>query len=309
VTGIALAAGIAAGAGAAQAEQLRFMTGPQGGAWYPLGGAIQAIVSRTMPGHSVQVLPGAGIANVKGIDGGKADIGFANSISTVDAVHGRPPFTEKTKDVCNVASFYPQYFQVVVSADSPIKGPADFNGKAGTTQPRGNTGEAVTENLLKALGMTYKDLSKVSFGSYTDSVSLMKDNNADFFTLGTGIPAGPIMDLAASRDVRMIEIDDATLKKMQEINAGYQRQIIKAGTYPKQTQDVKTIGYMTHVVARCSLSEDIVYNLLKGIEANMGDLAAISKSMTGLTAKEMGVDVGVPMHKGAARYYKEKGVM
>ncbi len=90
-----VAAGAIAGAGTASAETLRLMTGPQGGSWYPLGGAIQSIVQKAMPGISIQVLPGGGIANVKAVEQGKADIGFANSVSTVDAIEGREPFEEK----------------------------------------------------------------------------------------------------------------------------------------------------------------------------------------------------------------------
>src|SRR3546814_5448578 len=93
----------------AQAQQVRLMTGPQGGSWYPLGGAIANIAGKN--DIKIQVLPGAGIANVKAIQIGKADMGFGNSISTVDGVAGRAPFEKKTEHVCNVATLYPQYFQ------------------------------------------------------------------------------------------------------------------------------------------------------------------------------------------------------
>src|SRR3546814_12861951 len=83
------------------------LTGPQGGSWYPLGGAIKNVVEQNMSGTTMQILPGAGIANVKALESGKADLGFANSVSTVDAINGKPPFTEKAKTVCNIARLYP----------------------------------------------------------------------------------------------------------------------------------------------------------------------------------------------------------
>lgn len=156
-----------AATGGAEAAQLKLMTGPQGGSWYPLGGAIKNIVESAIPGTTVQVLPGAGIANVKAVEAGKADMGFANSVSTVDAINGKPPFETKAGNVCNLATLYPQYFQIVALADAGIETPADFRGKALTTQPKGNTGEAITRHLLEAYGMTYDDLAQVSFGSYT----------------------------------------------------------------------------------------------------------------------------------------------
>jgi uncharacterized protein len=117
----AVCAATALGAGTASAENLRFMTGPQGGSWYPVGGAIKNVVEQAVPDTSLQVMPGAGIANVKAIEAGKADIAFANSVSTVDAIEGNPPFEEKAANVCHVATLYPQYFQVVTTADSGIE--------------------------------------------------------------------------------------------------------------------------------------------------------------------------------------------
>jgi hypothetical protein len=297
-----LAFGLAA---PAAADDLKLMTGPQGGSWYPLGGAIKNLVEKAVPGSSVQVLPGGGIANVKAVETGKAQLGFANSVSTVDAIHGKPPFDSMAGNVCNVATLYPQYFQVVTLANDGMTSPADFKGKSLAAQKKGNTGEAITEHLLQAYGMSYDDMARVNYGSYTDSVSLMKDGNAQIFTLGTTVPAGAIMDLASARDVKLIDIPDDGLKRMQEINPGYSRIVIKAGSYPKQDKDVMTIGYATHVIAQCSLDEDLVYNILKAMHAGLGDMASIASAMKGVTPAMMGVDVGVPMHKGAQRFYAE----
>jgi len=140
VLGGALAAGMVLAGGAA-AQQLKLMTGPQGGSWYPLGGAIQNIIEKNVAGTSVQVLPGAGISNVKGVQAGKADLGFGNAVSTVDGVNGNAPFESKTDNVCQLGTLYFQYFHMVALADSGIKTPADIKGKALTTQQKGNTGE------------------------------------------------------------------------------------------------------------------------------------------------------------------------
>jgi TRAP transporter TAXI family solute receptor len=292
---------------AAQAQQIRLMTGPQGGSWYPLGGAIANIADKA--GVKVQVLPGAGIANVKAVEGGKADLGFGNSISTVDGVAGRAPFDTPTKNVCNVASLYPQYLQVVANADAGIKSLADLKGKSIAVQPKGNTAEFISQQALEVYGLKYTDMSRVSYVSYTDAVSLMKDNNAQAFTLGTTVPASSIMDLASARDIQLVGIPDDKFQAMRKLNPGYTKLVIPAGSYPKQTQDVQTIGYATHVVARCDLDEKVVYDLLKGMTANKADLAAIASAMKDLTPKMMAEDIGVPLHKGAQRFYKEVGAI
>jgi TRAP transporter TAXI family solute receptor len=294
-------------AAGAQAQQVKLMTGPQGGSWYPLGGAIANIADKA--GLKVQVLPGAGIANVKAIEGGKADLGFANSISTVDGVAGRKPFEAPAKNVCNVATLYPQYFQIVANADAGINSLADLKGKSLAVQPKGNTAEFISEQALGVYGLKYPDMSRVSYVSYTDAVSLMKDNNAQAFTLGTTVPASAIMDLASARDIKIVGIGDDKFQAMRKLNPGYTKLVIPAGSYPKQTADVPTIGYATHVIARCDLDEGVVYNILKGMVDNKADLAAIAKAMAATTPKMMAEDIGVPLHKGAARFYKEKGVL
>ena len=292
---------------AAHGQQVKLMTGPQGGSWYPLGGAISNIADKA--GIKVQVLPGAGIANVKAVESGKADFGFGNSISTVDGVAGRAPFDAKTNNVCNVASLYPQYFQVVANADSGINSIADLKGKPVALQPKGNTAEFISLQALEVYGLKPGDLGRISNVSYTDAVSLMKDNNAQAFTLGTTVPASSIMDLASARDIKLIPIPDDKFQAMRKLNPGYTKLVIPKGSYPKQTADVQTIGYATHVIARCDLDENVVYKVLKGMADNKADLTAVAQAMSGLTPKMMAEDIGVPLHKGAMRYYKEVGAL
>jgi TRAP transporter TAXI family solute receptor len=290
----------------AQAADLKLMTGPQGGVWIPLGGQLKDMWEKAVGGLSVQALPGAGIANVRGVEEGKADVGFGNSISTVDALAGNPPFTKKHGNVCNIATLYPQYYQVVTRADANINSVKDLKGKGVTTQQRGNTGEAITAHMLKVAGMGYNDV-KMSFVSYTDSVTQMQDGHAVAFALGTTIPSGAVMDLAASRDIKLLDMSDM-YDDMRKINPGYTLVTVPKGTYPKQDKDVKVIGYATHIVASCKLPEDMVYNMTKAMAANVSNMAAVNKAMAGLTPKAMAEDIGVPFHPGAAKFYKEAGV-
>jgi hypothetical protein len=304
-----LAAAAICVAGAAQAEQVRLMTGPQGGTWVPLGGQLKSIWEKGVPGVEIQALPGAGIANVKAIEAGKAEVAFANTISTVDAIQGNAPFEGKAQNVCHVATLYPQYFHIVALADSGANSLKEFKGKALTTQPKGNTGEQATRDLLKALGFGYEGLSKVTYGSYTDSVGQLKDGHVQLFTLGTTIPASAVQDLASARDLKLVPMDDATFQAMKKINPGYTLGKIPAGTYPKQDKDAPTLIYATHVVASCKLPADKVYGMTKAMHKGLDDMAAISAAMKGLTPKQMAEDIGVPMHPGATKYFKEIGAL
>lgn len=291
---------------AAPAAELKFMTGPQGGSWIPLGGQLKDLWEKAIPGLNVQATPGAGMANVRGVEEGKADIGFGNSISTVDAIKGNKPFTKPHDNVCNIATLYPQYYQLVVPADSGINSVKDLKGKGVTTQQRGNTGELITQQILQVNGLSYNDV-KMSFVSYTDSVNQMKDGHATAFGLGTTIPAGSVMDVAAGRDIKLLDLSD-NLDAMRKINPGYTLVNVPKGTYPKQDKDIKVIGYATHIVASCKIPAETAYTMTKVIAQNVGNLQSIVKAISGLTPKGMAEDIGVPFHPGAAKYYKEAGI-
>jgi hypothetical protein len=305
---LALAAGAAIAAPAA-AQQVTFMTGPQGGSWIPLGGALKGMWEKNISGLQIQQTPGAGISNVRGVDEGKAHIGLANSSTTVDGLEGRPPYPKKVTKVCQLANLYPQYWQMVVRADANVDSFADVKGKSLTTQAKGNTGELLTAMVLKLNGLSYESLAKLNYNSYTESVALMKDGHSQVFTLGTTAPASAIMDLASARDIKLIPVDDKTMSALKGMNPGYNKLIIKAGTYPKQDKDVPVIGYSTHIVVACDLPEDTVYQMVKTMAGNVDGMAAVVKSISGITPKDMALDIGVPFHKGAAKFYKEAGAM
>lgn len=295
--------------GQINAAEVRMMTGPQAGFWVPLGGQLKDAWEKSVPELKVQALPGAGIANVRAIQEGKAEIGFGNTITTADAVAGtgEAPLDKKHDKVCNVATLYPQYFQMVANADSGVNTLKDVKGKGFATQVKGNTGELIARHVLRVTGYTYNDVKASFTNSYTDSVEQMKDNRMHVFALGTGIPASSIMDLASARDIRLIDM--ATIyEPMQKINPAYKLVTIPKGTYPKQDKDVQVIGYYTHVVAACSLPEDTVYKMTAAILGAKDTMSTVYKEVSKLTAEVMAQDIGVTFHPGAAKWYKEKGI-
>lgn len=288
---------------------LKMMTGPMGGSWYPLGGAIAELIQKNIPGSTVSVAPGGGMANVVGVEEGKADIGFGNSSSSVDGVEGRAPFKAPTKNVMQLANLYPQYFQIFVLKDSDIKSVADLKGKSICPGPKGHTGELVSRQILELYGLTYKDMSKVNHVSYSDAGALMKDGHAHAWLPGTTIPASVGLDLATTKGIRLISIPDDKIEGMRKLNVGYLKRVIPAGTYPGVNYDVQTIGYFTHLVISAKLPEALVYKITKILSQHVDRLADVVKDMKGVTVKDLALDIGVPFHPGALKYYKEVGAI
>ena len=302
------AAAIAATSVPVQATEFILSTGSQGGSWYPLGGAIASIIQNSDPSISITTKPGAGVANVVGVEAGKFPIAFANTISTVDALTGKPPYKKAVANVCNLGTLYPQWFQILAVDSANIKTIADFKGKRLTTQQNGNTGEFLTRSLLKLAGLSYDDLDKVSHVSYSDSVNQMKDGHADVFTLGTALPAGAVMDIAASRHIEFVSISDELFNHFKSQNSAFLKRVYKAGTYPGTTRDANAITYGTHLIVACDYDGDVVTKTLTAIADNLQSLSSVNKTMATLTMADMGADIGVPMHKAASAFYKSRGV-
>jgi hypothetical protein len=198
---------------------------------------------------------------------------------------------------------------VVVLEDSGIKSVPDLKGKSIAVQPRGNTGEQMTRELLQVYGLSYKDMAKVSHVSYNDAVALMKDGHAQAFTLITTVPAATILDLASARKIRMLSVPEGKYKELLKINSGYAHREIPKGTYPGVNYPVQAFGTYTHLMIRSDLPDDLVYGITKALAKNVDALAAVVKDVKGLNVKEMALDVGVPYHPGALRFYKEAGAL
>jgi TRAP transporter TAXI family solute receptor len=309
LAGIALFLLVFSAGAFAQKVDLKMMTGPMGGSWYPLGGAIADAVQKEIPGVTISVSPGGGVANVEAVEFGKCDIGFSNSSSGVDGVYGRPPFKQKMPNMRQMANLYPQYFQIVVLEDKGIKSVADLKGKSISPGPKGHTGEFAARQVLEIYGLSYKDMSKVQHVGYSDAVALMKDGHADGWLLCTTIPSASIMDIALSRKIRLIALPEDKIKAMQKLNAGYIRRTIPKGTYQGVDYDVPGFGFFTHLIISAKLPDDLVYKMTKTFANNLPRLGDVVKDMKGVTKKDLALDIGIPLHPGALKYYKEIGAL
>lgn len=301
---IALGSAAALTASMAQAENLVFVTGSPGGSWYPTGGAIKSAVEDLNDDISIQVRPGGGLANIKAISLGQAQLGMSNTISAVDAIAGREPFDGPMEGICNVAYLYPQVVQAAV-VDTDMTSFNDFEGKRLAVTPRGNTAEQLARLVLSTVDLDYDDLDQVNFASMSDQVNMMKDGQVDGFFQATGIPAGVIMDVGSSRDLRLLPISDEMFAKMKDVNAGFTQFTIPADAYPGMEGPVQSVSFGTHVIANCDVSEDAIYEVTKAVYERLTDLGVAVAALKTTTPDMLGQDVGIPQHPGSTRFFEE----
>lgn len=293
----------------ASAVDLKLMTGPQGGSWYPLGGALAELIGKTLPDVNISVLPGGGITNIKAVEEGKVQISLSNLVSAIDAIEGREPFNKKAEKIRHLIALYPQYFQVVVLEDLGIQTPGDLKGKAIAPGVKGFTGEQMARHFLQVHGLSYQDMSKVLHISFTDAISLMKDGHIQAFMPVTALPASSVIDLATARKIRLLGLTEDKLAELSAINSGYVKRIIPKGTYQGVDYDVMTFGTFTHLIVSADLPEDLVYQMTKVLVENITTLGTVVKDIQGATPEDAAMDPGgVPYHSGALKYFKEIGV-
>lgn len=306
---LALTGAVIVAGSSAQAQNLVFMTGPAGGSWYPLGAAVQNILEEEIDGMSVNIRPGAGLINIRAVAEGKADLGWGNVISTVDAINGNPPFEKKIENLCNMGSYYTQYAQLI-TVDSEIETWADLKGKKFATLPRGNTTEVAAQALLRAVGLSYDDLEQVNFASMTDQVNMAKDGQVDAIFNVTAVPAGAYLDLANSRKTVVPPITDEQFDKLKDENSGWNRLNVRADAYPNQPDEVPIAGFAMHMLANCeTMPEDTAYKITKAIASRVQELGSVNRALADFTVEDLAADAGMPMHPGAKRYYEEVGAL
>lgn len=312
---VALVAGLAA-APPAEAQSkvtLVFSSGPTGGSWIPMAGATAEIIKKKFPELDVQVEPGAALVNMEKIRNDKADLGWSMTNVLYDARTGIGQWSGKQTDkALYVATMYPNVWQLVVPASSDIKSVKDLRGKPVALPARGNTSLADGwENILKVNGMKLEDLGPKSFGPVAANAEAVKNRQAVATGWFTVVPGSFILDLGSTMKLRMLPVSRAELDALQKINPGFVPHVIKAGTYSEQgiADDVQTFQSPTILVASARTPAEVVYKITRAIVEGRDDYVNVVKTMKGITPADMGRDYGMPYHPGAARYYKEIGVL
>lgn len=291
--------------------ELKYRTGATSGCFYPVSAAMAEFLPQDIPGlNSVTVVPGQGQSNVQAVQDGQCDIAFAKLPGTIQGLAGVEPFLAPCDKVMNLAYFYTEAFHIVVRADSGINSVSDLKGKSLSTQTVGNQAEQMTREVLEAYGLSYSDLKKVSnVNSYEDSVEQIKDGIVDAFTFANAPPVALLLDLASSRDIKVLSIDEPELQKVLGMNQGYVKQVIPAGSYKDQTEDIVTFGGAVHVIVNADMDEELAYQIVKSTVDHLDAVREAHVVFKNLSVEEMGQQLAVSFHPGAERYFKEAGVL
>src|SRR6188472_1867035 len=298
-------AGLLAAIPAQAADFLGILTGGTSGVYYPMGVALSRIYGEKIPGSrpSVQATK-ASVENLNLLQQGKGEIAFTLGDSLAFAWEGNEEagFKSKLTKLRGITAIYPNYIQVVASKESGIKTLADLKGKRlSVGAPKSGT-ELNARAILQGAGLTYKDLGKVEYLPFGESVELMKNRQLDATLQSAGLGVSSLRDLATSVDIVVVTIPPEVIKKTND--PAYLPATIPANTYRGQTTDVQSAAVQNFLVTHEGVSSDTVYGMTKALWTNLDQLVAAHSAAKAIDVKNALNGMPVPLHPGAEKYYR-----
>ncbi len=288
---------------------INVLTGGTSGVYYPLGVAIGKIYSDKIPDVKTQVqATKASVENLILLQQGRGELAFALGDSLKAAWEGdaEAGFKAKLDKLRTLGAIYPNYIQIVATAESGIKTLADLKGKSlSVGAPKSGT-ELNSRAILAAAGMSYKDVGKVEFLPFAESVDLMKNRQLDATLQSAGLGVASLKDLSSSSEISVVAVPKEVVEK---IGPPFIPAVIPANTYSGQDKDVPTAAVVNFLVTSSAVSDDLAYQMTRLIFESLPELANSHVAGKEIRLETAAQGSPVPLHPGAIRYYKEKGLL
>ena len=288
-------------------EKLTMGTGGESGTYYAFGGVLANYIGQNSDLSINVVSTGGTAANITGIQNGLYDLATVQSDVSTYAYFGTNSFEGNAiSDFRVLGALYAETVQIV-TCNSALTSVADLKGKSVCVGDVGSGTYFNTVDVLAAYDMTLDDITPV-YQSFGDSTESIKDGKIDAAFICAGAPTNAVVDLATSKSVYLISIDDEHMTKLLASCPWYASLTIPAGTYNGFDQDAVTITVKATLVAKTSLSEDAAYKIVSTIFNNTQAIAGLHGKGAELSLSFATEGIAVPFHPGAAKYFAEKGI-
>ncbi len=316
---IALASLFAAslGAGSAIAAGQQFIsigTGGVTGVYYPTGGAICRLVNKDRKEHGIRCSAestGGSIYNINTIRAGELEFGVAQSDWQYHAYNGTDKFADQGafKDLRAVFSVHPEPVTVIASDSSGINTLTDAKGKRLNIGNPGSGTRGTWEVIEKALGWERSDLKLAAEMKSAETGQAVCDGKIDAYFWLVGHPSALTQESLATCDAHLVSVKGPAIDKLVADNPFYRKAVIPAGMYNNK-EDIETFGVGATFVSSATVSDEVVYTVVKAVFENFEDFKKLHPAFANLTEKEMITEsISAPLHNGAVKYYKERGWM
>jgi TRAP transporter TAXI family solute receptor len=294
----------------------RIGTGGTGGTYYPIGGLIANAISgsegKGVPGLvATAVASNGSVANINAIQGGSSESGFTQSDVAAWAYTGTGLYEGKPKiqDLRLIATLYPETIHLVARKDAGIKSVSDLKGKRVSLDEPGSGTIVDSRLVLGAYGLTEKDI-KPEYLKPGPAGERLRDGQLDAYFFVGGYPTGAISELATSSGISLVPISGPQAEKLLAEYKFFAKDTVPAGVY-KDVAETQTISVNAQWVTSAKQPEDLVYKITKALwsEDARKQLDAGHAKGKQITLKTATTGLGIPLHPGAEKFYKEAGVL
>ncbi len=301
-------------AGGGEREFLSIGTAPPGGAFFVVGGAIAEVLDAHAgddggAGWTVTAEATMGTQeNIRRLAAGELDLAMANAAISYFAVRGGRDW-ESPQAIQAVMTLAPNVAFFITPADSGVRSIADLKGKRVVIGPAGAGFEHFVEPILEAHGVALSDLSPL-YGTQAAAVDMLSDGSAAAAFLGGAIPTASITQACASGDIVFVPFDEEARQKLIEEYAFFHPALVEAGTYRGQDEDFSclNVGSM-HLITAADKDEETIYQLTKALYENREEVTARHPAGKAINPGNAARPVGTEFHPGAARFYREIGIL
>jgi len=287
-------------------------TGGTGGVYYPLGGGLANVLSKSVPGlQATAEVTGGSVDNLKLIAGSQRYIGFSMADAALDAYNGEDKFKGTKVPLRTLMVLYPNRMHVVTVEGTGIGKMADLKGKRVSTGSAGSATEVMAFRVIEAAGLDKdRDMRRERLG-VAESVNAIKDRKIDAFFWVGGLPTAAVTDLANTPGMKIKMIDHAAGVAAMNKKFGplYVEDVIPKATYRGMEADNQNATVWNILVTSDKLSDQVAYNIVKTMIEKRDDLIAVHKEAANFKLEnQKAAATPVPFHPGAVKYFAEKGV-
>ena len=303
-----LAASMASGVFAA--DNLTLGTGGTTGTYYAIGGVMATVLNPILEESQLVVTStGASKANIQEIEDGGADLATVQNDVMYYAYTGTDLFSsEGAYDSFRaIAGLYDETVQII-TCNPDIKTVADLAGKSVSVGDAGSGVEFNAKQILKGYGLTFDDIKKGNF-SFKESAEGLQNGTLDACFITAGAPNSALQELAFTAGLELVPVGGAEAEAICNKHPFYTKTTIPAGTYKGTDVDTEALAIRATLAVSKSLDDETVYEMTKALFENLEKLGAAHAKGKEVGAKSAVTGVSVPFHPGAAKYFREIGVL
>ncbi|MFP2768239.1 TAXI family TRAP transporter solute-binding subunit [Oceanisphaera sp. KMM 10153] len=290
-------------------------TGGMTGVYYPTGGAICRLVNQERARHGIRCMvesTGGSPYNIASLRRGELELGLVQSDVEYQAYHGTGPFTEQGpyQELRSVFTLHGEALTIVARKEANIHHFADLKGKRVNIGNAGSGQRETMDTLLQAYGWSHDDFGQISEQGAAEHSQALCNNRIDAFVYVVGHPNGSIKEAASACEVNLVSIGDAVVDKLVAEHGYYRPVTLTGGQYRGTAEDIHTFEVAANLLTHASVPEPVIYEVTKAVFDHFEQFIRLHPSLTLLQPAQM-IDVGLsaPLHPGASRYFREKGLL